>query len=86
MPIGGLTALLAFQVFSQINQQLSFFRWVRTQTFEDTYKYLSWHSAEYVQEHDWSPGADGQVAYVLADTGVLGFLLDEPVVNLDGLD
>ena len=36
--IGGLTAILAFQVFNQINQQLSFFRWVRTQTFEDTYK------------------------------------------------
>jgi hypothetical protein len=83
--IGGLSVLLCFQVIAQFNNQRGFFEWVRTQTFEDTYKFLSWRAAEYIQAHDWPSGADDKVVFAAADSGVLGVVLDEPVVNLDGL-
>jgi len=83
--IGGLTVLLSFQVIAHVNNQRGFFQWVRTQTFDDTYKFLSWQAAEYIQDHVWPSGADNITVFAAADSGVLGFVLDEPVVNLDGL-
>lgn len=83
--IGGLIVILAFVVFTQINRQQASLRWIRSEPFEESYKFLSWRSADYVQEHVWSPGEDGKVVYASADAGVFGYVLDEPVVNLDGL-
>jgi hypothetical protein len=83
--IGSLTVVLAFQAVAQIERQRAFSYWVETQTFEETYKYISWRAAEYVQDHTWSTGADSRPVFAAADAGVLGFVLDEPVINLDGL-
>jgi len=83
--IGGLIVILAFVVVAQINRQRSFLLWNRSGTFEESYKSLSWRSADYVREYVWSPGDDGKVVFASADAGVFGYLLDEPVVNLDGL-
>ena len=83
--IGGLIVILAFVVVAQINRQRSFLLWNRSGTFEESYKSISWRSADYVREHVWSPGDDGKVVFASADAGVFGYLLDEPVVNLDGL-
>jgi hypothetical protein len=83
--IGGLIVLIAFLVLAQFEQQQTFYQGIRIQSFAETYKYLSWRAAEYIQSHVWSPGPDDQVTFASADAGVLGFLLDEPVVNLDGL-
>jgi hypothetical protein len=83
--IGVVGVLVVIQVFAQINRQWSFFQWVRAQNFENTYKFLSWRAAEYIQDHVWSSGEDGEVVFASADSGVLGFVLEQPVVNLDGL-
>ena len=83
--IGGLIVILVFVVVAQINRQRSFLQWARSESFEESYKFLSWRSAEYVLEHIWSPGEDGKVVFASADAGVFSYLLNEPVVNLDGL-
>lgn len=83
--VGGLIAVLAFQAYAQFARYQGFRRWVDTQTFRDSHKFVSWRAAEYIQGRTWSPGADDQVVFAAADAGVLAFVLDEPVVNLDGL-
>ena len=83
--IGGLTVIFSFVVLAQINRQQSLLQWIRLESFEDSYKFLAWRSADYVQEHVWSPGEDNQLVFASADAGVFGYVLDEPVVNLDGL-
>ena len=83
--IGALVVILGIMVVAQVNRQRSFLHWARAGIFEETHKSLSWRSADYVREHVWSPGEDGKVVFASADAGVFGYLLEEPVVNLDGL-
>jgi hypothetical protein len=83
--VGGLVALLALEAYTHIARYQDFRLWVDTQSFSDSYKFVSWRAAEYIQDRTWSPGADDQLVFAAADAGVLAFVLDEPVVNLDGL-
>jgi hypothetical protein len=83
--IGAAAALLVFQFISQVDHQRAFFHWIRTRSYEDTYKYLSWQAGEFIQSHTWSSGADGETVFASADAGVIAYVLDMPVINLDGL-
>ena len=75
----------AYHLNRSIGSHRTFFRWVKSTSFENYMKYHSWRAAEYVQNNTWPAGQDGRVVFASADAGVIGWRLDEPVVNVDGL-
>jgi hypothetical protein len=83
--IGGLIVGYAVQVSHLIEDEQEFHKWIRLQSFEDTFKYHSWQAARYIKDHTWPTGTDHQAVFGSADAGLIGWVLDEPVVNLDGL-